>query len=64
MKLAFIGLGAMGRHMAHNVRKAGHDVRAYDLRPVEGWKLFSSAAEAAKGCDLVFTSVPGPDDGE
>ena len=62
MKLAFIGLGAMGRHMAHNVRKAGHDVRAYDLRPVEGWKLFSSAAEAAKGCDLAFTSVPGPDD--
>jgi 3-hydroxyisobutyrate dehydrogenase len=62
MKLAFIGLGAMGRHMAENVRKAGHEVRAYDLRPIEGWKLFPSAAEAAKGCELVFTSVPGPDD--
>ena len=62
MKLAFIGLGAMGRHMAENVRKAGHDVRAFDLRPVEGWKLFPSAVEAAKGCELVFTSVPGPDD--
>ena len=24
--------------------------------------LFPSAAEAAKGCELVFTSVPGPDD--
>jgi 3-hydroxyisobutyrate dehydrogenase len=62
MKLAFIGLGAMGRHMATNVRKAGHEVRAYDLRPVEGFDLFPSAAEAAKGCELVFTSVPGPDD--
>jgi 3-hydroxyisobutyrate dehydrogenase-like beta-hydroxyacid dehydrogenase len=62
MKLAFIGLGAMGKHMAANVRKAGHEVRAYDLRPVEGFTLFSSAGEAAKGCELVFTSVPGPDD--
>jgi 3-hydroxyisobutyrate dehydrogenase len=62
MKLAFIGLGAMGRHMAANVTKAGHDVRAYDIRPVEGFKLFASVGEAAKGCELVFTSVPGPDD--
>ena len=62
MKLAFIGLGAMGRHMAGNVRKAGHEVRAYDLRPVAGFELFPSAAEAAKGCELVFTSLPGPDD--
>ena len=62
MKLAFIGLGAMGRHMAASVRKAGHEVRPFDIRPVEGWKLFPSAGEAAKGCELVFTSVPGPDD--
>jgi len=62
MRLAFIGLGAMGRHMAANVRKAGHEVRAYDLRPVEGFTLHASAAEAARGCELVFTSVPGPDD--
>ena len=62
MKLAFIGLGAMGRHMAANVQKAGHEVRAYDIRPVEGFKLFPGVAEAAKGCELVFTSVPGPDD--
>jgi 3-hydroxyisobutyrate dehydrogenase-like beta-hydroxyacid dehydrogenase len=62
MKLAFIGLGAMGRHMAANLRKAGHEVRAYDVRPVEGFTLLASAGEAAKGCELVFTSVPGPDD--
>ena len=62
MKLAFIGLGAMGRFMAENVRKGGHEVRAFDLRPVAGWSLFPSAGEAARGCELVFTSVPGPDD--
>jgi 3-hydroxyisobutyrate dehydrogenase len=62
MKLAFIGLGAMGRHMAANVRKAGHEVRAFDIKPVQGFDLFPSVAEAAKGCELAFTSVPGPDD--
>ncbi len=62
MKLAFIGLGAMGRHMAANVRKAGHELRAFDIRPVDGFSLFPSAGEAASGCELVFTSVPGPDD--
>jgi 3-hydroxyisobutyrate dehydrogenase len=62
MKLGFIGLGAMGRHMAANLRKAGHEVRAYDVRPVEGFTLQASAGDAARGCELVFTSVPGPDD--
>jgi 3-hydroxyisobutyrate dehydrogenase len=62
LRLAFTGRGAWGRHRAANVRKAGHEVRAYDLKPVEGWKLFPGVAEAAKGCELVFTSVPGPDD--
>ena len=30
MKVAFIGLGTMGMHMAVNLRKAGHDVYAYN----------------------------------
>eukprot|EP01036_Dinobryon_divergens_P012265 gene12265-16520_t len=33
MKIAFIGLGNMGGPMAHNLHKAGHEVRAFDLRP-------------------------------
>ena len=37
-------------------------MRAYDLRRVEGFALIASAAEAAQGCELVFTSLPGPDD--
>jgi len=31
MKIAFIGLGNMGGPMAHNLHKAGHEVRAFDL---------------------------------
>jgi 3-hydroxyisobutyrate dehydrogenase len=61
MRIGFIGLGAMGRHMAANLQRAGHEVQAHDLRRVEGfpnWK--SSAAEAARGCEVVFTSLPGP----
>ena len=30
MKVAFIGLGTMGMHMAVNLRKANHDVYAYN----------------------------------
>jgi 3-hydroxyisobutyrate dehydrogenase len=47
--------------MATNLQRAGHEVQAHDLRRVEGfpnWK--TSAAEAARGCEVVFTSLPGP----
>ncbi len=63
MKLAFIGLGTMGGAMAANLERAGHEVRANDLRKIEGFKHWgASAAEAATGCELAFTSLPGPDD--
>ena len=61
MRIGFIGLGAMGRHMATNLQRAGHEVQAHDLRRVEGfanWK--TSAADAARGCEVLFTSLPGP----
>jgi len=61
MRIGFIGLGAMGHHMAANLQRAGHEVQAHDLRRVEGfpnWK--PSAAEAVRGCEVVFTSLPGP----
>jgi len=61
MKIGFIGLGAMGRHMAANLQRAGHELQVYDLRRVEGFaSQKSSAAEAARGCDVLFTSLPGP----
>ena len=62
MRLAFIGLGTMGGHMARNLQRAGHEVRAHDLRKVEGFNWFAAAPDAVQGCELVFTSVPGPDD--
>jgi len=64
MKIGFIGLGAMGRPMAASLQRAGHALHAYDLRPVEGFSMKSSAAEAAQGCELLFTSLPGPDEVE
>jgi len=65
MKIGFIGLGAMGRHMAANLQRAGHELQVYDLRPVEGFPgQKRSAAEAARGCDVLFTSLPGPSEVE
>jgi 3-hydroxyisobutyrate dehydrogenase len=61
MKIGFIGLGAMGRPMAANLQRAGHAVQAHDLRRVEAsflWK--ESPADAARGCEVLFTSLPGP----
>ena len=61
MKIGFIGLGAMGRPMAASLQRAGHALQVYDLRRVEGfpnWK--DSPAKAAEGCELLFTSLPGP----
>ncbi|HEY2337269.1 MAG TPA: NAD(P)-dependent oxidoreductase [Burkholderiales bacterium] len=61
MKIGFIGLGAMGRHMAANLHRAGHQLQVYDLCPVDGFpNMKRSAAEAAKGCEVLFTSLPGP----
>ena len=60
MKIGFVGLGAMGRPMAANLQRAGHALQVYDLRGVEGFPMRPSAAEAARGCELLFTSLPGP----
>jgi 3-hydroxyisobutyrate dehydrogenase len=62
MRVAFIGLGTMGGHMARNLQRAGHELRAHDLRRVEGFNWFASAPDAVHGCELIFTSVPGPDE--
>ena len=58
MKIGFIGLGAMGRPMATNLERAGHQLQRYDVRPGENQK--ASVAEAARGCEVLFTSLPGP----
>lgn len=59
MKIGFIGLGNMGGPMAANLARAGHEVTGFDTvaRP-EGIRMAASAAEAAKGADLVPTMLP------
>ena len=60
MKVAVIGLGNMGAPMAANLVKAGHQVTGFDLvAPCpEGVVRAASAAEAAKGADVVITMLP------
>ena len=61
MKIAFIGLGAMGGPIAANLQRAGHALQVHDLRRVPGfadWR--ASAAEVVRGCEVLFTSLPGP----
>jgi len=60
MKIGFIGLGAMGGPMAASLQRAGHSLAVHDLRLVEGFDRKSSAAEATAGCEVLFTSLPGP----
>lgn len=64
-RLAFIGLGNMGRPMAINLAKAGHQVCVFDLSAesmagvVEhGGIGCDSAVEAAKNSEFVFTMLP------
>jgi 3-hydroxyisobutyrate dehydrogenase len=67
MKIGFIGLGNMGRHMARHVLEGGHDLTVFDLSRDAGRSLeeagaswANSPAEAARGADIVFTSLPLP----
>ena len=60
MKVGFIGLGNMGAPMAANLVKAGHQVAGFDLTAPcpEGVTRAATAAEAAKGADVVITMLP------
>ncbi|MCI0438311.1 MAG: NAD(P)-dependent oxidoreductase [Chloroflexi bacterium] len=67
MKVGFIGIGFMGRHMARNVLKGGHDLTVYDIRKDAADELLSMGArwassprEVAQASDVVFTSLPMP----
>lgn len=69
MKIGFIGLGNMGRHMARHVLEGGHDLQVFDIdraagRPLEdrGAQWAGNPAEAARDAGIVFTSLPMPAD--
>ncbi len=59
MKVAFLGLGIMGRPMAANLAKKGHEVTVWNRTPkdVEGARTAATPAEAAQGADVVWMCV-------
>ncbi|WP_434513494.1 NAD(P)-dependent oxidoreductase [Dechloromonas sp. ARDL1] len=64
MKIGFIGLGIMGRPMALNLIKGGHEVtvwarRAESMQPLlaAGARAAASPADAARGNELVISMV-------
>ncbi len=69
MKAGFIGLGIMGKPMAANLIKAGHELAVYDLVPELAADLAAlgairaeSAKDAASRSQVTFTMVPdGPE---
>ncbi|MDH5411026.1 MAG: NAD(P)-dependent oxidoreductase [Alphaproteobacteria bacterium] len=69
-KVAFIGLGVMGYHMAGHLKSGGHDVTVYNrtAAKAEAWvKQHGGASaatprEAAADCDIVFCCVGNDND--
>jgi 3-hydroxyisobutyrate dehydrogenase len=65
MKIGFVGLGHMGNPMARNLLKHGHKLKVYDVvgeltrkLEKEGCELASSAADCARGVEMVITMLP------
>jgi 2-hydroxymethylglutarate dehydrogenase len=71
MRIGFIGIGQMGRHMARHILEAGYNLTVNDLnqeaaRPIlsQGAKWAGSPQEVAQTCEVVLTSLPTPQDVE
>ena len=67
MKVGFVGVGFMGRHMARNVLNGGHEMKVYDLNREAADEVLSLGAtwassprEAAEDSEVIFTSLPTP----
>jgi len=65
LNLGFIGLGNMGRPMAHNLIKAGYSLVVHDVNSEatghlvdEGARSVAHASELAPLCDCVLLSLP------
>lgn len=65
-RVAVIGLGRMGWHMAAHLSKAGHELSVCDVVPgvaqkwvdEHGGAAHTDAAAAVTGCEIVITSLP------
>ncbi len=60
MRVAFLGLGIMGRGMAANLVKAGHEVTVWNRsagKQAEGARAAANPGEAARGAEVVWMCV-------
>jgi 3-hydroxyisobutyrate dehydrogenase-like beta-hydroxyacid dehydrogenase len=59
MRVAFLGLGIMGRPMASNLVKAGHEVSVWSRsgKTVDGARQAASPGDAARGAEVVWMCV-------
>lgn len=71
MRVGFIGIGAMGRHMSRHVLEAGYALVVNDIRKEAAQEVLSKGArwadtpqEIAESCEVVLTSLPMPKDVE
>jgi 3-hydroxyisobutyrate dehydrogenase-like beta-hydroxyacid dehydrogenase len=69
MQLGFIGTGTMGTPIAGCLIDAGHSLAVYDIRSEatqvlagRGVNAVGSPREVAERSEVVFTSLPGPDE--
>jgi 2-hydroxy-3-oxopropionate reductase len=68
-KIAFVGLGIMGKPMSKNLLKAGHSVVVFDVAPAPvadvvaaGGTAAKSSNDAASQADVIITMLPdGPE---
>lgn len=67
MRIGFVGTGTMGTPIAGCLIRAGHTLSVYDRRPQataelcgQGAVRADTAFAAARDCEVVFTSLPGP----
>ena len=65
MKIGFVGLGIMGKPMAENLIKAGHELvvnnrtkAKADELVAKGAEWADTPAEVAKKCDVIITMLP------
>jgi 3-hydroxyisobutyrate dehydrogenase-like beta-hydroxyacid dehydrogenase len=60
MKIGFLGLGIMGRPMAANLAKAGHELTVWNRTPgkhVEGAQSANTPSGAVRGAEVVWICV-------
>ena len=71
MKVGFIGIGEMGRHMSRHILEAGYELIVNDIRKEAARELLAKGATwvdnaqtMAQSCEVVLTSLPMPKDVE